>query len=154
MKPFNGRVFRHFLTHATHKKNVLNLALLAKMENLYWLFFSYEMVFVHSLKGHGWWTTDDPVAYRYDMNDGKIFSDDTELCFPLSPKVLLYMHHKRSKVSDSPFRKFDDGTHVDATTEQFANLIRHIVDNANKYIFFNDEFKFKGPVDEFPIRFQ
>lgn len=146
--------FKHFLLNATHAKNRLNIALLAMMQNLYWLFFSYEMVFVHTDHPDGWWTTDEPVVYRYDLNDGRIFSDDTELYLPLTPTVLLFMHHRNSKVTEGRLRGFVDGAHVDASIDEYGAIRQLILNNRSEFIFFNREFKFKGPVSEFPISFQ
>jgi len=147
-----GELFKHYMLNAEHEKNVLNLALLAMMYNLHCLFVRYEMVFVHTDNPSGWWTSDEPVVYRYDMNEGRIFSDDTELYLPLTPTVLLFMHHKNSKVKEGRFRTLDDGTHVVASNDEFAEITQLIVSGGMDFVFFNREFRYKGSVEGFPMK--
>lgn len=147
-----GPLFKNFILGAEHRKNVLNYALLAMMDNLYWTFVGYNIVFVHTAHPDGWWTSDDPVLHHHDLNAEKFFSEETELYFPLSPDVLLYMHHKNSKVKEGAFRTFEDGSHVDAEVEQFEAITQMIVSNGDDFVFFNREYHFNGPIEGFPIR--
>lgn len=105
--------------------NKLNVFIGFLMNHLVQVFRSFKSVIIKSQPELGWLTTDSPVKIDWQDEHYTIIPLETELYFPLSRDLLLFMYHPSSKKQNNLLRSLaiDKVNNVDVNTFNKINLL-------------------------------
>lgn len=130
----------------------------SKLNKVLLLFLNYILHHLNPLKlivlvapdGKEFFTSDCPVNFKPNQIEGKLglFSVDTEVYFPLSPKYLAYFHFEGSKNSNPILKKLKNRGIYKVieimSEEEYDNLIQNeIIRASDEFIIVPKELKIK-----------
>lgn len=105
--------------------NKLNVFIGYLMNHLVKVFRGFKSVIIKSESEFGWLTTDSPVKVDWQDECYTIIPLETELYFPLSKDLLLFLYHPSSKKQNNLLRSLaiDKVNNVDFNTFNEINLL-------------------------------
>ncbi|RVT72733.1 DUF4238 domain-containing protein [Flavobacterium sufflavum] len=122
--------------------NVINRALIFLMEHIFRRIAHYDIVILQSQEDKPWFTTDNPIIFENRMENFEIMLNESEIYFPLSPKYLIYLHHRESKDKVNELRQLEKNKIHLVNDKQNVNLQYKIMKNAIEYVIIEGEFKY------------
>lgn len=124
-------------------EDVLNRVLIYFIDYFLIRLWYFEVVIIESLDGKPWFTTTNPIVLNLKPKPFDIFSKESEIYFPLTPKYLIYLHHKDSTDKENQLRQFETNKIYVATDEQNAAFQKIIISNLADYAIIAGQFKYK-----------
>jgi len=141
--------FYRDLVDGDNTSSKLNKTLILFLNYFLYHLYNFDVVIIKAQKGREFLTSDNPVNFISNQKDGKkgLFSENTELYFPLSNKYLAYFHHNSSTNDFPKLRNLKSRNIYDAldilTEDEYDKLIREdIIDAFNNLIIFPMELKY------------
>ncbi|MBP9688605.1 MAG: DUF4238 domain-containing protein [Bacteroidia bacterium] len=130
------------LNESTHFKilsestpeNALNRVLLYFIDHLLLRLKEYEVVIIQSQVNKPWSTSTNPIVVHNRTHQFEIFSKESEVYFPLTPKYLVYLHYKGSKDKKNILREYKSNHIYIATNELNEKLMKIILNNPSDYL--------------------
>jgi hypothetical protein len=125
-------------------EDVLNRVLIYFIDYFLIRLWHYEIVIIESQFKKPWFTTTNPVILNLKPKPFDIFSKESEIYFPLTPKHLLYLHHKDSLDKENELRQFETNRIYVATDDQTDKFQKLIISNMAEYVIIEGQFKYKA----------
>ena len=121
----------------------LNRVLLIFIEYLYFKLFYFDYYFLEAPKNRGWYTSDNPVILKIDNENKDLMGKNSEIIFPLSKDILVYLHHidNQNLILDTTTLSPKQNTKVNLET--YDQIMKMIIYNAVKFVVIEGEYRDK-----------
>lgn len=123
-------------------KHRMNPALAMAWEYVQYKLLGMNCVFIRAEDGKSWHTTDNPVVLKHNLSRRFLLTKDTDVYFPMTPEVCLYMYNPDAEFAFNPLRQFAHGTFGQANEWVQFTVQESIADNVGRYILFPSKVKF------------
>ncbi len=141
-KAIDQQPFYKILIESSPDK-ALNRAMLYFMDHLMLRLWNYEIVIIQSQEDKSWWTSTNPVVVHNQINGMEIFTNKSEIYFPISPTYLAYLHYKKSEDQVNSLRALTTNQIYLATDDQNTSLQNLILENPSDYIIIAGSYKYR-----------
>ena len=105
-----------------------------------------KCVFIRAYENRGWFTSDNPVVLKHNISRRWLLTKDTDLYFPMTPEVCLYMYNPDAEFAFNPLRGYAHGTYVQSDEWVHWIIQEMITDNVGQYVFQPIKVKFSEPL--------
>jgi len=129
-------------------RNRMNPALGMAWEYVQHKMLAMKCVFIRSYADRGWLTTDNPVVLKHNISRRSLLTRDTDVYFPLTPEVCVYMYNPEAEFAFNPLRGYEHGAFLQSDEWIHWTIQEIIADNVGSYIFQHTKVKFS---EELPV---
>lgn len=121
----------------------INRVLIYFIDHLLMRLWYYDITFIQSQDNKPWFTSTNPIVVHNRTKQLEILDNESELYFPLTPKLLAYVHFKGSIDKENPLRTLKKNTVQLATDNQNEDLQKIIMNNPSDFLLIAGEVNYK-----------
>ncbi len=136
----NGRIFARAFEKIP-KESELNYISLMLWERIMPVFSEFHYIIFLTDTHEGWFTSDNPVVIKDFVTKETIFSQNTQIIFPINRQYLAFFYHPDNKSPD--FKGFKHRDIITCEPSIKSEIIEKTINNCGQYAIFPNEYYWK-----------